>query len=68
MTMLNEEKILHATRVGSNHMSDIEWSAVSRMSSTAGEIAISAILESIDRDQHHAAIAGFIQKVIVAER
>ena len=66
--MLDEEEIFHATRVGFNRSSDIEWSAVGRMSSNVGETAISAILESLDRDQQHAAIARFIQSDLVAER
>ena len=38
------------------------------MSSTVGETAISAMLESLDRDQQHAAIARFIQNELVSER
>ena len=67
--MLDEEDSFHAMR-GSYppHSSDIEWSAVERMSSTIGETAISAMLESLDRDQQHAAISRFIQNELVAER
>ena len=50
------------------HMSDIEWSAVERMSSTIGEIAISAMLKSLDTGQHHAAVASFIRNNNFAER
>ena len=49
-------------------MSDIEWSAVERTSYTVGEIAICAMLESLDRDQQHASIARFIQNEFLAER
>ena len=38
------------------------------MSSTVGETAISAMLESLDRDQQHAAISRFTQNELVAER
>ena len=51
MNMLDEEETFHATReVVFNHLGDIEWSAVERMSSTVGETAIGAMLESLDRD------------------
>ena len=43
MNMLDEDSF-HATREGFSHLSDIEWSAVERMSSTAGETAFSAML------------------------
>ena len=58
----------HATRGGFTHLSVIEGSAVERMSSTVGEIAIIAKLESLDRDQQHAAIAKFIPNELGAER
>ena len=38
------------------------------MSFTVGETAISAMLESLDKDQQHAAISRFIQNDLVAER
>ena len=66
MNMLDEKEIFHATREGFTHFSDIEWSAVRRMSSTAGETAIIAMLESLFRDQQHAAIPRFIQYELVA--
>ena len=68
MNMLDEENSFHATREGFSHLSDIEWSAAERMSSTVGETAIRAILESLDRYQQHAAISRFIQNELVAER
>ena len=61
MNMLDEEERIHATREGFNHMSDIEWSAVERICCTVGENAISTMLESLDRDQQHVAIASLIQ-------
>ena len=48
MNILDDEETFHATREGFNHLSDLEWSAVERMSSTVGEIAISAMLEYLD--------------------
>ena len=68
MNMLNEADSFHATREDFSNVSDIEWSAVGRMSSTVGESAISAMLESLDRDQQHAAITRFIQNDLVSER
>ena len=68
MNMLDEEETFHATREGFNHLSDIESSAVERMSSTVGEIAISAMLESLNRDQQHDAIHRLIQNELVSER
>ena len=61
MNMLDEGELFHAAREGFNHSSDIECNAVERMSSTVGETAVSAMLESIDMDQQHAAIARLIQ-------
>ena len=55
MNMLDEEESLHAKREDFNHLSNIEWNAVERMSSTVGETAVSAMLESLDRDEQHAA-------------
>ena len=65
MNMLDEEESLHATREDYTHLSDIEWIAVERMSSTVGE---TAMLKFFDRDQQHAAIASFIQNELVSER
>ena len=68
MNMLDEKGSRHATREDYTHLSDIEWTAVERMSSTVGETAISSMLESLDRDQQHAAIDRFIQNELVSER
>ena len=38
------------------------------MSSTVGDIGVTAMLESLDRDQRHTAIARFFQHEIGAER
>ena len=68
MNMLDDEETVHATREGFDHLSDIEWGAVERMSSTVGELVVSTMLESLDRDQQHAAIAKFIQNELALER
>ena len=68
MNMLDEEESLHATREDYTHLSNIEWSAVERMSSTLGETAISSMLKSLDGDQQHASISRLIQNELVAER
>ena len=52
----------HAQRDDSySFLSDIERSAVERMSSTVGNDAILAMLSNLDRDALHSAIAKFIQ-------
>ena len=51
----------HATRDSYSFLSDIEWSAVERMSSTVGSDAIMAMLSGLDRDALRSAIAKFIQ-------
>ena len=62
MNMLDDDSDgFHATREDYDHLSDIEWAAVGRMSSTVGEHAVSAMLSSLDRDAQHATIAKFIQ-------
>ena len=66
--MLYDEEIFHATRDGFLYISDIERIEVEQMSSTVSQTAISAMLESLDRDQQHAAIAKCNQYELVAER
>ena len=62
MNMLDDDSDgFHATREDYDHLSDIEWAAVGRMSSTVGEHAVSAMLSSLDRDAQHATVAKFIQ-------
>ena len=68
MNRLDEEESFHATRESLNHLGDIEYSPVKGKSSTEGETAISAVLESLDRDQQHAAVSRFIKNEIVPER
>ena len=68
MNMMDEEERFHSTREGFNHLSDLEWDAVGRIISTLGGTVSSAMLESLDKDQQHAAIANFIQNELLTER
>uniref|UniRef100_A0AAV1UVB1 Uncharacterized protein n=1 Tax=Peronospora matthiolae TaxID=2874970 RepID=A0AAV1UVB1_9STRA len=57
MDMLDiDDECVHVTSEGCSHLSDSEWEVVGRMSVLMGEPAISGILESLSRDQQHAAI------------
>uniref|UniRef100_A0AAV1UFQ6 Uncharacterized protein n=1 Tax=Peronospora matthiolae TaxID=2874970 RepID=A0AAV1UFQ6_9STRA len=57
MNMLDaEDDSFHVTREGYSHLSDPEWEVVGRMSVLMGEPAISGMLESLSRNQQHAAI------------
>lgn len=63
MNMLSdEEERFHATRESYSQLSDVEWSAVERMSSIVGEHAVCAMLSSLDSDEQHAVIVKFIQQ------
>uniref|UniRef100_A0AAV1TWP1 Uncharacterized protein n=1 Tax=Peronospora matthiolae TaxID=2874970 RepID=A0AAV1TWP1_9STRA len=55
-----EDDSFHITREGYFHLSDSEWEVVGRMSGLMGEPAISGMLESLSRDQQHAAINKFL--------
>ena len=61
MSTMDEQESFYATREGFDHLSDLKWTAVGRTSSTVGDIGVTAMLESLDRDQQHASIARFIQ-------
>uniref|UniRef100_A0AAV1T876 Uncharacterized protein n=1 Tax=Peronospora matthiolae TaxID=2874970 RepID=A0AAV1T876_9STRA len=62
MNMLDvEDDSFHVTRAGYSHLSDSEWETVGHMSVLLGEYAISGMLESVNRDQQHAAINKFLQ-------
>ena len=52
----------HGTRESYSHLSDVEWGAIERTSSTVGEEAIWAMLSLRDRDQQHAVISKFLQR------
>ena len=51
----------HISRESYTFLSEIERSAVERMSSTVDNDAILAMLSNMDRDTLHSAIANFIQ-------
>ena len=68
MNMMDEGESFHATREGFAHLSDLEWAAVGRMSSTVEDIGVTGMLESLNRDQQHASIARFIQHELAKER
>ena len=71
MNMLDDEEsddTFHGTRESYSYLSDIEWSAVERMSSTVGEEAVWSLLSSRDKDQQHAVIAKFLQRELDASR
>uniref|UniRef100_A0AAV1TEC8 Retrotransposon gag domain-containing protein n=1 Tax=Peronospora matthiolae TaxID=2874970 RepID=A0AAV1TEC8_9STRA len=63
-----EDDSSHVTREGYSHLSDLEWEVVGRMSVLMGEPAISGTLESLSRDQQHAAINKFLQGELAVER
>uniref|UniRef100_A0AAV1TZ22 Uncharacterized protein n=1 Tax=Peronospora matthiolae TaxID=2874970 RepID=A0AAV1TZ22_9STRA len=68
MNMLDvEDDSFHVTREGYSHLSDSEWEVVGRMSVLMGEPAISVMLESLCRDQQHAAINKFLQGNLPSE-
>ena len=52
----------HGARDSYSDLSDIEWSAVERMSSTVGENEIWSMLSTRDRDQQHSVISKFLQR------
>uniref|UniRef100_A0AAV1TY33 Retrotransposon gag domain-containing protein n=1 Tax=Peronospora matthiolae TaxID=2874970 RepID=A0AAV1TY33_9STRA len=69
MNMLEvEDDSFHVTREGYSHLSDSEWEVVGHMSVLMGEPAISGMLESLSRDQQHAAINKFLQGELAVER
>ena len=69
--MLDDEEsddTFHGTRESYSYLSDVEWSAVERMSSTVGEEAVWSLLSSRDKDQQHSIIAKFLQRELDASR
>uniref|UniRef100_A0AAV1TPP1 Retrotransposon gag domain-containing protein n=1 Tax=Peronospora matthiolae TaxID=2874970 RepID=A0AAV1TPP1_9STRA len=63
-----EDDSFHVTCEGFSHLSDSDWEVVGRMSVLMGEPAISGLLMSLSRDQHHAAINKFLQGKLAVER
>uniref|UniRef100_A0AAV1TN74 Retrotransposon gag domain-containing protein n=1 Tax=Peronospora matthiolae TaxID=2874970 RepID=A0AAV1TN74_9STRA len=63
-----EDDSFHVTREGYFRLIDSEWEIVGRMSVLTGKPAISGMLESINRDQQHAAINKFLHGELAVER
>ena len=70
MNMLDDEgdDTFQGTRDSYSYLSDVEWSAVERMSSTVGEEAVWSLLSSRYRDQLHSIIAKLLQQKLDASR
>ena len=64
MHMLDEVEgdRFYGTRESYSYLSDVEWSAVERMSSTVGEDAIWFMLSTRDIEQQHSVISKFLQR------
>ena len=58
----------HGFRESYSHLSDIEWSAIERISSTVGKESIWVMLSSKDRDQQHVVISKFLQQKLDQSR
>ena len=58
----------HPTHESYSHLSQIEWDAVERLSSTIGQEADGALLSALGLDGQHATIAKFIQNELDVER
>ena len=70
MNMLDDDgdDTFHGTRESYSYLSDVEWSAVGRMSSIVGEEAVWSLLSSRDRDRQHSIIAKLLQRELDASR
>ena len=68
MLGMEEDDTFHFTRESYPHLSDSEWEVVGRMSSLMEEPAVSGMLESLNRDQQHAAINKFLEGDFAVER
>ena len=69
MNMLDDEgDDFHPTHESYSHLSQIEWDAVERLSSTIGQEAVGALLSALGPDGQHATIAKFIQNELDVER
>ena len=68
MNMLDDEgDAFHPTHESYSHLSQIEWAAVERLSSTIGQEAVGALLFALGPDGQHATLAKFIQNELDAE-
>ena len=69
MNMLDDVvKDFYPTHEINFHLSQIEWDAVERLSTTIGQEAIGAMLPALGSDGQHATIAKSIQNELDAER
>uniref|UniRef100_A0AAV1TDH9 Retrotransposon gag domain-containing protein n=1 Tax=Peronospora matthiolae TaxID=2874970 RepID=A0AAV1TDH9_9STRA len=68
MNMDVEDDSFHVIREGYSYLSISEWEVLGRMSVLMGEPAISGMLESLSRDQHHAAIEKFLLGELAVKR
>ena len=68
MSYDEDDDTFHGTRESYSYLSDVEWSAFERMSSTVVEEAVLSLLSSRDRHQQHSVIAKFLQRELDASR
>uniref|UniRef100_A0AAV1T593 Uncharacterized protein n=1 Tax=Peronospora matthiolae TaxID=2874970 RepID=A0AAV1T593_9STRA len=62
-----EDDRFHVTCEGNSHLSDSKWETFGRMSVLMGKPAIRGMLESLSRDQQHAAINKLLQGELAVE-
>ena len=63
-----EAEDFHPTHETYSYLSQIEWDAVERLSSTIGQEAVGTMLSALGPDGQHATIAKFIQNKLDAEQ
>ena len=70
MNMLDEVEgdRFHGTSESYSHLSDVEWSAIERRSSTVGEEAIWAMISTRIKDQQQSVISKFLQRELDESR
>ena len=69
MNMLDDEGDgFHPMHESYSHLSQIEWYAVKRLSSTIGQEAVGVTLSALGPGGQHATIAKFIQNELDVER
>ena len=67
--MLDDEaEDFHPANESYSHLSQIEWNAVERLSSTIKQEVVGAMLSALGPDGWHTTIAKFIQNELEAER
>ena len=68
MNMLDDEgDDFHPMHGGYSHLSQIEWDAVERLSSTIGQEAVGALVSAPGTDGQQSTIAKFVQNELDAE-